>query len=61
MITYLNTVEVGGETEFRAQERAIPPRQGAVAWFPPGFEYVHRGRPPVSGPKYVVTSFLVYP
>jgi hypothetical protein len=61
MILYLNTVEVGGETEFRDQGLAIRPREGSVVWFPPSFEYFHRGRTPVSGPKYIVTSFLLEP
>ncbi len=61
MIAYLNDVEVGGETEFRAQERMVKPRRGTILWFPAGFEYVHRGRPPLSGPKYIVTSFLAVP
>jgi len=61
MIAYLNDVEVGGETRFRTQDLAIAPRAGSVLWFPPGFEYVHRGDTPISGPKYVVTLFLVYP
>lgn len=61
MVMYLNTVEVGGSTEFRAQQRAIAPTEGSVLWFPPGFEYVHRGTTPISGPKYIITSFLVYP
>ena len=61
MIGYLNTVEVGGETEFRAQELKVAPRCGTILWFPPAFPYVHRGNTPVSGPKYIVTCFLVYP
>jgi len=59
MILYLNTVEAGGETEFAAQQLAIKPEQGLLIWFPPSFAYVHRGTTPVSGPKYIVTSFLV--
>lgn len=61
MILYLNDVEVGGETEFRSQQRSIAPREGSILWFPPGFEYVHRGKPPLSGTKYIITTFLVYP
>src|SRR5262249_5516719 len=40
MIAYLNTVDEGGATEFRAQGVSIAPRAGSVLWFPPGFEYV---------------------
>ena len=60
MIAYLNTVAEGGETEFRAQKLAVSPRAGSILWFPPGFEYVHRGKTPVGASKYVVTLFLVY-
>ena len=59
MVLYLNTVDVGGETEFRAQALAIEPRAGTAIWFPPSFAYLHAGHPPVSGPKYVVTTFLI--
>jgi hypothetical protein len=61
LIAYLNTVEVGGETEFRAQELKIAPARGSILWFPPTFPYVHRGNVPLSGPKYIVTCFLTYP
>lgn len=61
MVAYLNTVDVGGETEFAAQQQKIAPREGAILWFPPGFQYMHRGRSPESGPKYIITLFLVYP
>ena len=59
MVLYLNTVEVGGETEFRAQQLAVKPRVGTAIWFPPSFAYLHAGRAPVSGPKYVITTFWV--
>lgn len=61
MIAYLNDVEEGGETEFRSQQLAIKPRRGTIVWFPPTFPYVHRGRTPISGPKYIITCFVVYP
>jgi hypothetical protein len=61
MIAYLNDVEAGGETEFRAQAQKVAPRRGTILWFPPTFPYLHRGTAPVSGPKYVITCFLVYP
>ena len=61
MIAYLNDVEAGGETEFRAQALQVAPRRGTILWFPPTFPYLHRGAPPISGPKYVITCFLVYP
>jgi hypothetical protein len=57
-VLYLNTVEKGGETEFRAQQKKIPPREGAILMFPSGWTHEHRGLPPVSGPKYIITNWL---
>lgn len=55
---YLNDVEEGGETEFLYMSRRIRAREGRVAIWPAGFPYVHRGNPPLSGAKYILTSWL---
>lgn len=55
---YLNTVEQGGETEFLYLHRRIQPRQGRLLIFPAGFTHTHRGNPPLSGTKYILTSWL---
>lgn len=60
MILYLNTVAEGGETEFLDQGLSVKPEEGALLWFPASFQYVHRGKTPISGPKYILTSFLVH-
>jgi hypothetical protein len=60
MIAYLNDVAEGGETEFRQQNLKIKPQRGAILWFPASFVYVHRGCVPKSGPKYIISCFLVY-
>ena len=57
---YLNDVEVGGETEFYFQKRAIRPRKGTVVIAPAGFTHTHRGNVPLSGDKYIITSWLLY-
>jgi len=57
---YLNDVEVGGETEFYFQKRAIRPRKGTLVIAPAGFTHTHRGNMPVSGDKYILTSWLLY-
>lgn len=57
---YLNDVEVGGETEFYFQHRAIRPKKGTVVIAPAGFTHTHRGNVPVSGDKYILTSWLLY-
>lgn len=55
---YLNDVEAGGETEFLYLHRRIQPRQGRLLVFPAGFTHTHRGNPPLSGDKYILTSWL---
>ena len=57
---YLNTVEEGGETEFLYQSQRVKPIKGRIVIWPAGFPYVHRGNPPLSGEKYIVTSWINY-
>jgi len=57
-LLYVNDVEVGGETVFLNQGVAVKPRCGRALLFPTAFTYVHAGRRPVSGPKYVVADFI---
>jgi len=57
---YLNTVEEGGETEFLYQSQRVRPLKGRIVIWPAGFPYVHRGNPPLSGEKYIVTSWISY-
>ena len=57
---YLNDVESGGETEFYFQKRSIKPRKGTVVIAPAGFTHTHRGNVPISGDKYIITSWLLY-
>lgn len=55
---YLNTVEEGGETEFLYQGIRIKPEQGTLIIWPSGFTHTHRGNPPLSGTKYIVTGWV---
>jgi hypothetical protein len=57
---YLNTVEEGGETEFLHQSQRVKPVKGRIVIWPAGFPYIHRGNPPLSGEKYIVTSWINY-
>ena len=57
---YLNTVKEGGETEFLYQSQRVKPVKGRIVIWPAGFPYVHRGNPPLSGEKYIVTSWINY-
>ncbi|WP_342642590.1 2OG-Fe(II) oxygenase family protein [Rhodoligotrophos ferricapiens] len=55
---YFNDVAEGGRTEFEDQAMAIDCVEGRLAFFPVAWTYRHRGAPPVSGPKYVCTTFI---
>ena len=55
---YLNDVEEGGETEFLHFSKRVKPKKGRIVIWPAGFPYVHRGNPPLSGEKYILTSWL---
>ena len=55
---YLNDVEEGGETEFLYQQKRYPARKGDICIFPAHFTHPHRGNPPLSGEKYIMTGWL---
>lgn len=59
-IVYLNDVEDGGETEFLYQHKRVKPKQGTVVIFPAGFTHTHRGNPPLSNTKYIMTGWVEY-
>jgi len=56
---YLNDVEEGGETEFLHFSKRIKPKTGRIVIWPAGFPYLHRGNPPLSGEKYILTSWMM--
>jgi hypothetical protein len=57
---YLNDVEEGGETEFIYQHMRIKPKQGTFVLWPAAFTHTHRGNPPISNTKYIVTGWIEY-
>lgn len=59
MFYYLNDVAEGGETEFHEGPK-IKPAKGSVVVFPPMWMFPHRGTVPVSGPKYILSTYLHY-
>ena len=56
---YLNDVEEGGETEFLHFSKRVQPKTGRIVIWPAGFPYVHRGNSPLSGEKYILTSWMM--
>ena len=56
---YLNDVEEGGETEFLHFSKRVKPKTGRIVIWPAGFPYLHRGNPPLSGEKYILTSWMM--
>jgi hypothetical protein len=56
---YLNDVVDGGETEFLNFSQRVKPKTGRIVIWPSGFPYVHRGNPPLSGEKYILTSWMM--
>lgn len=57
---YLNDVEDGGETEFLYQSKRVNAEAGKVVIFPAGFTHTHRGNPPMSGNKYIITGWFEF-
>ena len=56
---YLNDVEEGGETEFLHFSKRVKPKTGRIVIWPAAFPYLHRGNPPLSGEKYILTSWML--
>jgi hypothetical protein len=63
-LLYLNTVEVGGETQFGPHQEhplvTIPAVTGRLLMFPPLWTHPHWGCKVTSGPKYILSSYLHY-
>jgi len=57
---YLNDVEEGGETEFLYYPRRIKAKAGTVCIFPCSFTHTHRGNPPISNEKYIITGWVEF-
>jgi hypothetical protein len=59
-ILYLNDVAEGGETEFLYLSKRIAPKKGRLIIFPPNYPWAHRGNPPLSGEKYIMTGWTEF-
>ena len=57
---FLNDVDDGGELEFLYQSLRVKPKRGDIVIWPAGFTHMHRGNPPLSGVKYIITGWMDY-
>jgi hypothetical protein len=57
---YLNDVEEGGETSFVDLGIDSHPEAGKLLVFPPYWMYRHAGQAPVSGPKYILSTYPLW-
>ena len=57
---YLNDVTEGGETEFLYQKCRFKPEKNTILIWPAQFTHVHRGNPPLSNDKYIITGWVEY-
>ena len=55
---YLNDVEEGGETEFLYQQKRFFPKKNTALIWPGSWSHLHRGNPPLSGNKYILTGWF---
>lgn len=59
-LLYLNDVEEGGETEFLYLSKRVKPKKGRLVIFPSNYPWAHRGNPPLSGTKYIMTGWMEF-
>jgi hypothetical protein len=59
-LLYLNDVEEGGETEFLYYHKRIKPKAGTLLIWPAAFTHTHRGNPPLSNEKYIITGWTEF-
>jgi len=60
-MVYLNDVHEGGETEFLYQGFRQKAIKGTLVIWPASFTHTHRGNPPYSNEKYIITGWASYP
>lgn len=57
---YLNDVQEGGETEFLYQHKRYKATKGTLVIWPASYTHTHRGNPPLSNDKYIITGWMEY-
>jgi hypothetical protein len=60
-MVYLNDVEEGGETEFLYQGFKQKAEKGTLVIWPASYTHTHRGNPPYSNEKYIITGWANFP
>ncbi|MBL8269679.1 2OG-Fe(II) oxygenase [Steroidobacter sp.] len=60
LLWYLNDVELGGETRFPQLDVTVSARAGRLLMFPPYWMYQHEGLPPLTGDKYILSTYLLF-
>ena len=60
LLWYLNDVAEGGETCFPQLGVKVAPRTGRLLMFPPYWMYQHEGAPPMSGDKFILSTYLLF-
>jgi len=60
LLWYLNDVPEGGETRFPQLDLTVSAREGRLLMFPPYWMYQHEGVAPVSGDKYIVSTYMLF-
>lgn len=59
-LTYLNTVEDAGETEFVHQDVKVKPYQGLTLVWPAGWTHPHHGIASATETKYIATGWTIF-
>jgi hypothetical protein len=58
-VTYLNTVDFGGETNFPLHNVKVQPKAGRIALFPAVWTHPHESCVPITGDKWIISSFII--
>lgn len=59
-VIFFNTVEEGGGTRFPEWDETVAAVEGRILWFPAGWTHIHEGLIPLSGPKYIASTFMCF-
>lgn len=59
-MTYLNTVDEGGHTEFLYQKLKLQPKKSLTLIWPADFTHAHRGNIVEKEDKYIITGWFEY-